>query len=86
MITSGLCVASPSISTYAGYLAHSVVGLEKPHDLGVELIDIIGDIIMFCCFDGTAGDNNATCVDYSEDGVCAAHVDADYIRFTHGCA
>ena len=73
-----VCIGSP----YA-YSVDFVFGSDcfyEPHGLGVQLIDIVGDVSVLAGFDGVAGEDYPTGVDDTENSVGTAHVNAYNIR------
>ena len=64
-------------------LALGVIRLDDAGQLGVQLVNVVIEVAVFCCLDGIACDYSAASVHDTKDGVSAAHVDTDYIRFCH---
>ena len=58
-----------------------VVCLDEAGSTGIEFIKVILYAIMLGCFDRITCNDDATCVDEAEHGVCATDIDTENVRF-----
>ena len=76
-------VAVRSTDADAVNLAHNFIILHQASQFGVQLVDVVIEVTVFCCLDRAARNHIAASVHDTKDGVSTAHVDANYIRFCH---